>query len=447
MAGSELFSRRAVADRLPAATMRANSRRSLISSAMPPILPFRGRIRSESDAYQSHPPLTYPRRQANPRWVAHSAERKDQGMAVAEPKLVAANANLSVGRGHRLSRRLLAAGAGAVVLAAAVWAGAQYWLVGRFIENTEDAYVKADATIVTPKVAGYVASLLVGDNQPVKAGQVLARIVDADFRAALDEASGSVAAAQACVGNLDAQLAAQGSSIRQADAAVAAARASLELAQRNDGRRREMARVGYGSDEQADSASTDAREKAATLERLQAAAVAARQQVDVLASQRRLAQAQLARAEAARRQAELNLGYATLVAPIDGVIGARTARQGQYVQVGAQLMAIVPLQRTYVVANFKETQLTDVKPGQPVRIKVDTFPGHDVEGRVDSLAPASGLEFSLLPPDNATGNFTKIVQRIPVKIVFDPRNPLAGRLRPGMSVSAEIDTRGQVRGG
>jgi len=372
-------------------------------------------------------------------------------MAVAEPKLVAANANLSVGRGRRLSRRLLAAGAGAVVLAAAVWAGAQYWLVGRFIENTEDAYVKADATIVTPKVAGYVASLLVGDNQPVKAGQVLARIDDADFRAALDEASGSVAAAQACVGNLDAQLAAQGSSIRQADAAVAAARASLELAQRNDGRRREMARVGYGSDEQADSASTDAREKAATLERLQAAAVAARQQVDVLASQRRLAQAQLARAEAARRQAELNLGYATLVAPIDGVIGARTARQGQYVQVGAQLMAIVPLQRTYVVANFKETQLTDVKPGQPVRIKVDTFPGHDVEGRVDSLAPASGLEFSLLPPDNATGNFTKIVQRIPVKIVFDPRNPLAGRLRPGMSVSAEIDTRGQasaqVRGG
>jgi membrane fusion protein (multidrug efflux system) len=343
-----------------------------------------------------------------------------------------------------LSRRLLAAGAGVIVLAAAVWGGAQYWLVGRFIESTEDAYVKADATIVTPKVAGYVASLLVDDNQPVKAGQVLARIDDQDFRAALDEATGSVAAAQASVANLDAQLAAQGSNIRQADAAVAAANASFDLAQRNDGRRREMARVGYGSDEQADNASTDAKEKAATLERLQAAATAARQQVDVLASQRQLAQAQLARAEAAKRQAEFNLGYSTLVAPIDGVIGARTARQGQYVQVGTQLMAVVPLQRTYVVANFKETQLTNVKPGQPVRIKVDTFPGHDVEGRVESLAPASGLEFSLLPPDNATGNFTKIVQRIPVKIVFDPRNPLAGRLRPGMSVSAEIETRAQA---
>jgi membrane fusion protein (multidrug efflux system) len=370
-------------------------------------------------------------------------------MAVAEDTRVTTNqapasARMVPGPGRKVSRRLLAAGAGAFVVAAAVWGGAQYWLVGRFIESTEDAYVKADATIVTPKVAGYVASLLVDDNQPVKAGQVLVRIDDQDFRAALDEASGSVAAAQASVANLDAQLAAQGSNIRQADAGVDAARASLDLAQRNDGRRREMARVGYGSDEQADNASTDAKEKAATLERLQAAAVAARQQVDVLTSQRQLARAQLARAEAIQRQAQLNLGYSTLVAPIDGVIGARTARQGQYVQVGAQLMAVVPLQRTYVVANFKETQLTDVKPGQPVRIKVDTFPGHDVEGRVDSLAPASGLEFSLLPPDNATGNFTKIVQRIPVKIVFDPRNPLAGRLRPGMSVSAEIDTRGQA---
>ena len=358
---------------------------------------------------------------------------------ITDPKPPSAAATVS---SRRVSRRLLAAGAAAVVVAAAAWGGAQYWFVGRFIESTDDAYVKADATIVTPKVAGYVASLLVDDNQPVKAGQILARIDDRDFRSALDEATASVAAAQASVGDLDAQLAAQGSNIRQADAA--AARASLALAQRNDARRREMARVGYGSDEQADNASTDAKEKAAALQRLQAAAMAARQQVDVLTSQRQLAQAQLARAEAAKRQADLNLSYSTLVAPIDGVIGARTARQGQYVQVGTQLMAVVPLQQTYVVANFKETQLTNVKPGQPVRIKVDTFPGHDVEGRVESLAPATGLEFSLLPPDNATGNFTKIVQRIPVKIVFAPRNPLTGRLRPGMSVSAEIETRAQA---
>ena len=372
-------------------------------------------------------------------------------MTVAEHPRVKTNTpppstTMTAGPDRKTSRRLLAAGAGVIVLAAAAWGGAQYWTVGRFIQSTADAYVKADASTVAPKVAGYVGELLVDDNQPVKAGQVLARIDDRDFRAALDEATASVAAAQASVANLDAQIAAQGSNIHQADASVAAARASLALAQRNDSRRSEMARVGYGSDEQADDASTDAKEKAATLERLQAAATAARQQVQVLTTQRQLAQAQLARAEAAKQQAELNLGYATIISPIDGVVGARTARQGQYVQVGTQLMAIVPLQRTYVVANFKETQLTNVQPGQPVRIKVDTFPGHDVEGRVDSLAPASGLEFSLLPPDNATGNFTKIVQRIPVKIVFDPRNPLAGRLRPGMSVTAEIDTRAQASG-
>jgi membrane fusion protein, multidrug efflux system len=358
-------------------------------------------------------------------------------MTVAE---LARNITASGAR-RSVSRRLLAAGAaGVVVLAGAAW-GADYWTVSRFFQTTDDAYVKADASVVAPKVAGYIGDLLAQDNQPVKAGQVLARIDDRDFRAALDEATASVEAARASVANLDAQIAAQGSIIRQADASVAAAGATLALARRNDARRAEMAKVGYGSDEQADNASTDAKEKGATLTRLQAAATTARQQVQVLTSQRQLAQAQVARAEAARHQVELNLGYSNIVAPIDGVVAARTARQGQYVQAGTQLMAIVPLQRTYVVANFKETQLTDVKPGQPVRVKVDSFPGHDVEGRVDSLAPATGLEFSLLPPDNATGNFTKIVQRIPVKIVFDPRNPLAGRLRPGMSVDASIDTR------
>ena len=350
------------------------------------------------------------------------------------------------GQRRKLSRRALVAGGTVIILAAAAWGGAHYWMVGRFIQNTDDAYVQADATLLTPKVAGYVSSLLVDDNQSVKAGQVVARIDDRDFRAALDEARAAVAAGQAAVANLDAQIAAQGSNIRQSDASVVAGRAALQLAQRNDVRRREMARVGYGSDETADNASTDVKEKAAALDRMQAAAVAARQQVDILTTQRQVAQAQLARAEAVRRQAELNLGYSTIISPINGTVGARTARVGQYVQVGTQLLAVVPLQRTYVVANFKETQLTDVKPGQPVRIKVDTFPGHDVEGRVDSLAPASGLEFSLLPPDNATGNFTKIVQRIPVKITFDPRNPLAGRLRPGMSVTAEIDTRAQTQG-
>jgi membrane fusion protein (multidrug efflux system) len=322
------------------------------------------------------------------------------------------------------------------------WGLARYWTVGRFIVSTNDAYVQADATIVAPKVAGYIAEVDVRDNEHVRAGQVLARIDDRDYRQALDQATANAAAAQASVSNLDAQIAAQASQIREADANVVSATAAFGLAQRNDGRRREMARVGYGSDEQADSASADSQEKGASLQRLKAAADAARQQVAVLQAQRSLAQAQLAQAVAARGQAQLNLGYATIVSPIDGSVGARTARQGQYVQAGTQLMAVVPLQRVYVVANYKETQLTHVRAGQPARISVDTFPGRTISARVDSLAPASGLEFSLLPPDNATGNFTKIVQRIPVKIVLDASDALAGRLRPGMSVTAEIDTRG-----
>ena len=344
-------------------------------------------------------------------------------------------------RRKRFGRRAIAACAIVAVVGTGSWMGNQYWTVGRFIETTDDAYVKANSTIVAPKVSGYVADLLVDDNQSVKAGQMLARIDDRDLHAALDEAAASVAAAEASVANLDAQITAQGSQIGQADASVAAASAALSLAQRNDSRRKKMAQVGYGSEEQADGASTDVEEKAAALQRLQAAALNARQQVEVLTSQRQLAQAQLARAEAARRQAELNLSYGGIAAPIDGTVAARTVRLGQYVQAGTQLMALVPLQKVYVIANFKETQLTDVRPGQPVRIHVDTFPGDDIRGRVETLAPASGMEFSLLPPDNATGNFTKIVQRIPVKIAFAPDNALAGRLRPGMSVDVSIDTR------
>ena len=335
----------------------------------------------------------------------------------------------------------MAACAGLVVAGAGCWMGIQYWSVGRFIESTDDAYVKANSTIVAPRVSGYVAELLVDDNQGVKSGQTLARIDDRDFRAALDEATAGVAAAAASVANLGSQITAQGSQIQQADASVAAATASLSLAQRNDDRRGKMAKVGYGSEEQADNASTDAQEKGANLERLRAAALSARQQVDVLVTQRQLAQAQLAHAEAAKRQAELNLSYATITAPIDGTVGARTVRLGQYVQAGTQLMALVPLQQVYVIANFKETQLTDVHPGQPAHIRVDTFPGEDIRGHVETLAPASGLEFSLLPPDNATGNFTKIVQRIPVKVVFAADNDLMGRLRPGSSVEVSIDTR------
>jgi len=327
------------------------------------------------------------------------------------------------------------------LLAAGVIFGHRYWTVGRFLVSTDDAYVQADSSTIAPKVSGYVASVMVDDNQPVKAGQILARIDSRDLQTALDEADANVVAAQASIVNLSAQLVVQQSLIKQADANVSVAKTARALAKRNEERRLEMAKVGYGSDEQSDDASADSVEKASLVAREEAAASTARKQVEVLTAQKALAEAQLASALALRHQAALNLSYATIRAPIDGTVGARSIRVGQYVQAGTQLMEIVPLSRTYVVANFKETQLTHMRAGQRARIAVDAFPQNELTARVASLAPASGLEFSLLPPDNATGNFTKIVQRVPVKVVIDNGGQLLGRLRPGMSVTVRVDTK------
>jgi membrane fusion protein (multidrug efflux system) len=341
---------------------------------------------------------------------------------------------------HFNSRYALWAGGVLLVVALTTWS-LRYWTVGRFIESTDDAYVKADSTTVAPKVSGYIAQVLVEDNQAVKAGQVLALIDDRDLETALREANAGVGAAEAAVANLTMQLSAQDYAIREAQADLEVAETAAELAHRNDTRRREMAKVGFGSDEQSDEATTDFEGKAAGVARSRAALARARQQVAVLETQRQLAEAQRDRAIATKHQAELNLSYVTIRAAIDGTVGARTLRVGQFVQAGTQLMEIVPLRDAYVVANFKETQLTRMQPGQPVHLSVDAFPGDEIAGHVDSLAPASGLEFALLPPDNATGNFTKIVQRVPVKVVLDEHREGAAQLRPGMSVYVSVGTR------
>jgi membrane fusion protein, multidrug efflux system len=330
---------------------------------------------------------------------------------------------------------LIAAG-----IAGAADYGHYYWTTGRFMVSTDDAYVKADFTTIAPKVSGYIAEVLVADNQPVKAGQVLARIDQRDFRAALDQTKADVAAAQAAIANIDAQISLQQSVIDQAQAQISAAAAALNFAVQDNTRYQQLMRTGFGTVQRAQQASAALQEKAAAADEAKATLVAAEKKIAVLKTERGKAVAALARDKAAVRQAELNLGYTVITAPVDGTVGARSLRVGQYVQAGTQLMAVVPLHAVYAVANFKETQLTDVRAGQAVTVAVDGFPGIELHGRVDSLAPASGLEFALLPPDNATGNFTKIVQRIPVKITFD-RDPLAGLLRPGMSVEPTIDTR------
>ncbi len=334
---------------------------------------------------------------------------------------------------------------GALTVALAVAGVAHYWLSARFVVSTNDAYVQADSTIVASRVSGYVSAVMIQDDQSVKAGQILALIDDRDFSAALDQARADARAAQAAVDDLQAQLIEQATLIDRARAGVAESQAALELASINQVRYRKMAGIGFGSEQQSQQADAEAQERSANLARDRAALASAQAQVRVLQAKLAQAQALRDRSQAAEHRAALELGYTTITAPIDGIVGARSVRLGQYVQAGTQLTALVPLREVYIMANFKETQLTRVRAGEPVRVRVDTFPGIDLNACVDSLAPASGLEFSLLPPDNATGNFTKIVQRIPVKIRFDSSEPLAGRLRPGMSVEASVDTNSAAR--
>jgi membrane fusion protein (multidrug efflux system) len=334
-------------------------------------------------------------------------------------------------------KQVLLAGAAAVVLAAAAWYGWDYWTVGRFLVSTDDAYVKADNTTIAPKVSGYLRDVLVGDNERVAAGQVLAKIDDRDFKVALDQAKADVAAAEAAVASKRAQLEVQQAVIEAAKATLDVDTATKTFAEQENKRYTDLATTGYGSVQNAQQAQSRHAGAQAAVQRDVANLVSAQKQVELLKADITQAIAAAARARAIQAQAELNLGYTTITAPIDGVVGNRTLRVGQFVQAGTQLMSLVPATGAYVVANFKETQLTDVHKGQKVDIAIDMFPGRIVHGHVDSLAPASGQEFALLPPDNATGNFTKVVQRIPVRIALDSTSI---ELRPGMSVIPTIET-------
>jgi membrane fusion protein, multidrug efflux system len=321
--------------------------------------------------------------------------------------------------------------------------GYGYLTTSRYLETTDDAYVKADSTIVAPRVSGYIAQVLVGDNEAVKAGQLLARIDDRDFRTALDQARADVAASEAAIRNLDAQIALQQPVIEQGTADIAAADANLKFAQEEQARYDELMKSGSGTVQRAQQTDAALREKIAQLQHGKSGLLAAQRKVDVLTTERAKAVAQLDHARAVEAQAALNLSYTEIMAPVEGTVGARSLRVGQFVQAGTQLMAVVPLDAVYVVANFKETQLTHVRNGQPVEVTIDSFHGTKIRGHVDSLSPASGLEFALLPPDNATGNFTKIVQRVPVKIVLDDQS-LRGLLRPGMSAEPTVNTKATV---
>jgi membrane fusion protein (multidrug efflux system) len=345
----------------------------------------------------------------------------------------------AIRRRWSLNQILIGTG-GLLLIAGAAYYGNYYWRTGQFLVSTDDAYVEAHSVLISPKVPGYLSEAPVDDNQPVKAGAVLARIDPRDYQTALDQARANVAAAQAAIDTLNQQIGQQLLVVEQDRHQVASDQAALVFSQQDFQRYTQLAKDGYAPVQRSQQAQADIREKDATLQHDIAVVSAAERQVGIFKAQVTQATATLAQQQAMEHQAELNLSYTVITAPVDGVLGVRTLRVGQYVQAGTQLMAVVPLQAVYIVANFKETQLTDVRPGQPVTIDVDTFPGAKVTGRIDSVAPASGQEFALLPPDNATGNFTKIVQRIPVKIVVDAADPVARLLRPGMSVEPTIDT-------
>ncbi len=340
------------------------------------------------------------------------------------------------GRGFRMAILIAALLAGSAI---AAQTGYSYFVADRFIQKTDNAYVKADFTAIAPKVSGYIKEVLVNDNDTVKAGQVLARIDDRDFQTALSQSYADLEAADAAVQNVAAQINLQRSLVSQAEAALNSSRAALSFAQAEADRSQKLISSGAGTQSRAEQTASMRDQADAAVKRDEANVVATRDKIPVLETQKNQSIAQRHRVEAQVTQAKLNLSYTEISAPVDGTVGARTLRIGQLVSAGTQLMAVVPLNALYVIANFKETQLTTIKPGQSVEMTVDSFPGVVVSGRVESLSPGSGSEFSLLPADNATGNFTKIVQRIPVKISIDS-NDLSGRLRAGMSVVPRVDT-------
>ncbi|RBM07458.1 HlyD family secretion protein [Novacetimonas cocois] len=341
---------------------------------------------------------------------------------------------------------LLYAGCTAAVLACVAWGGARLVNGDGVNQYTNDAYVTADFTTVAPKVAGRIDRVIAQDNEQVRAGEELAHIEDDDYRAALDVAKGNVLAAQGDVANLEAELARQDAVISEARAAVLADQANLLFAQQNSARYRNLSAGGAGTIEQKQASEAHEKEEQAAIARDQAAVDAAIRQIAVLKGQLERARGVLLRMQGDQKQAELNLSYCTIPAPVSGVVGERGVRVGAYVHPGTGILAVVPTQAAYVLANFQETQLTKVQTGQRATIWVDTFPGHPLRAHVDSLAPATGVAFAPIQPDNATGNFTKVVQRIPVKLTFDAGQPLAAKVRVGMSVEVNIDTQSEPEG-
>jgi len=331
----------------------------------------------------------------------------------------------------------------AILIALGAWGGWRWWHDWRFLQSTDDAYVQSDISLISPKIEGYVKEVKVRDNEAVAAGQVLFVIDDRDFAARLAQAEAAIATTEATIATYQSRLKYQRAMIEQAAAAMQATEADTTRAQLDFKRYATLVTGDFASRQRYESAEADARKADASLAKARAALAAEQNQLAVLDSQKREEEARLMQARAALRLARNDLDNTVIRAPVAGVAGNRAGQVGQYVKPGTQLLSVVPLPKIYVTANFKETQLTRMQPGQAAEIFIDAYPDHKVTGRIESFAPASGSQFSLLPPDNATGNFTKIVQRVPVRIALPADAPVARFLRPGLSVTVTVDTRAE----
>src|SRR5215813_13989802 len=338
-------------------------------------------------------------------------------------------------------RHLALAGLALAITLGGVGYGRYWWSVGRFIESTDNAYAGGNVTAVSPHVAGFVAQILVTDNQHVRAGQLLIRLDGRDFQAALDHAQAVAAKQQAALAGLEAKYVMQRAMISQAEADLNAKAARAAFAVADAVRYRELASTTFGTRQNAERASAVDQEAQSATKSAQAGLAAARQRLTVLEAEIAEARAGVAQANADLETARLNLGYTEIRSPIDGYVGNRAARVGAYIANGAYLLSVIPSQGLWVDANFKEDQLAHMRPGQPASVVADALPGKILQGHVESLAPGTGAVFSVIPPENATGNFTKIVQRVPVRIALDDGEARLGELRPGLSTTVSVDTR------
>jgi len=413
----------------------------------------RGALRAVKPTDASEATAEAPSSPAGPRLVrkapagstdaaAPAARRPDaevESPSVAAPAEVPADAPKAKRRSAR--GRLIGLGT-ILLLALGAWYGHYWWTVGRFLETTDDAYVGAHTATLAAKVPGYLTSVDVADNAEIKAGAVIARIDDGDYVLAAETARDNVAIEQATVERIGKQIAAQESAVAQAKAQLAAAKAGDTRAELELARQQSLAGKEFASRQALEQAQANRDQAVAAVQGADAGVTAAQANVAVLKAQQEEAQRTLKQFQTALAKAERDLSFTVIRAPFDGVIGNRAVQSGDYVQPGQRLASLVPLHEVYIDANFKETQLQHMRPGEPATVSVDALPDHDIKGHVVSVAPASGSVFSLLPPDNATGNFTKVVQRLAVRIEVPATVKTQELLRPGMSVVVSVNTKG-----